>query len=85
MALPDLGQLRDDGVELAHRAGPTVHDQQGEDLVPGRHGLRLDVDEVDVEAGDVGLELRQRVEESFALFPVVLIPPKLHHLQNKKA
>ena len=53
-----VGQRADGVDQLDHRAGPAVgHDQRQRVLV-----RRLDVDEVDVHAVDLGDELRQRVQ-----------------------
>jgi hypothetical protein len=73
---------RPDGLEqLDDRAGPPVrHDQRQRVLV-----RRLHVDEVDVHAVDLGLELRQRVQSSLAPAPVVIGRPvareRLHRRQ----
>ena len=73
-AMLDRVSQRADGVEhLDHRAGPAVsHDQRQRPLVP-----RLHVDEVDVHAVDLGLELRERVEPRLAPAPVVIVDPVL--------
>jgi len=66
---------RVDGLEqLHHRAGPTMgHDQRQ------RIGMaRLHVDEVDVEAVDLGDELRQGIEPRLGLAPVVAAAPVPH-------
>ena len=73
---------RADGVDhLDDRAGPAVrHDQRQRVRVRGLH-----VDEVDVHAVDLGLELRQRVQLRLAPAPVVVAHPvpsqRLHRRQ----
>jgi hypothetical protein len=53
-----IGEGPDDLQLLDDRAGPAVGDDQRERVLM----LRADVDEVDVEAVDLGHELRQRVQ-----------------------
>ena len=75
-----VGQ-RADGVEhLDHGAGPAVgHDQRQRVLV-----RRLDVDEVDVHAVDLGRELRQRVQLRLGLAPVVVGRPVARELLHRR-
>ena len=72
---------RADGVEqLDDRAGPAVgHDQRQCVLVP-----RPDVDEVDLDAVDLGGELRQGVQPRLAPAPVVLARPVAGELQQHR-
>lgn len=62
-----------------------MHEEQRQNLGAGRHVLGLRVDEVQVEAGHIGLELRQRVQEGLTLPPVVVLAPKLDNLRAKNA
>ena len=73
------GEEGDDVQELHHRAGPPVDQQQGDDLLP-LHRLRLDVEEVDVEAVNVGGEVREAVDDLLLRPPVVGLDPVLRHL-----
>ncbi len=69
-------QWPNDLVHLEEGAGPAVGDHQ-------RHGvgtLALDVDEVDAETVDVGLELRKLVEHPLVGAPVVDVAPVLAQL-----
>ena len=71
-------------VELGHRAGPAVRDQQG-DRVGVRRAL---VDEVDVDTVDLGHELVEPVEPRLARGPVVLVgpvPAELLHVCQRHA
>ena len=63
-----IGQRLDDLQLLDDRAGPAVIDDERQRVLV----LRTDVDEVDVEAVDLGHELRERVQPRLARAPVVL-------------
>ena len=66
-----VGEWTDSLEQLDDRARPAVgHDQRQRVLV-----CRFDVDEVDVQPVDLGLELRQRVQSCLAPAPVVLGRP----------
>jgi hypothetical protein len=66
-----IGQRPDDLSELDDRTGPAVgHHQRERVLVRGP-----DVDEVDVEAIDLGSELRKLVKPRLRSSPVVLVLP----------
>ena len=66
--------------ELDDRAGPAMrHDQRQRVLMPGP-----DVDEVDLHAIDLGLELRQRVQSRLAPAPVVLGGPVAGELSQRR-
>jgi len=66
--------------QLDNRTGPAVgHDQRQRVLV-----LRLDVDEVDLDAVDLGRELRERVELRLRLAPVVLVGPVACELLHRR-
>jgi hypothetical protein len=67
-----IGERLDDLQLLDDRAGPAVGDDQREGVLV----LRADVDEMDVEAVDLGRELRQRVQLGLDPAPVVLGRPK---------
>ena len=74
-----IGQRTDDFQEFEDRAGPAVRQEK-------RHGVGLlgsHVDEVDVDAIDVGRELRQGVELRFRLAPVVARAPVAHELLER--
>ena len=66
-----VGERPDHLQHLDHRAGPPVRDDHRQGVLV----LRADVDEVDVHAVDLGLELRQRVELLLAAAPVVPVQP----------
>ena len=66
-----VGQRADRVDQLDHRARPAMdHDQRQRALV-----RRLDVDEVDVDAIDLGQELRQRIQARLHPPEVVLVQP----------
>jgi hypothetical protein len=66
-----IGERADRLEQLDHGAGPAVrHDQRQRVLV-----LRAHVDEVDVDAVDLGDELRQRVQPRFDAPEGVLVQP----------
>ena len=74
LCVPTVGSRigeADDFEELDHRAGPAVRDDQRQRALVAR----LDVDEVDVEPVDLGLELREGVQLCLGLPPVVLGRP----------
>jgi hypothetical protein len=75
-----VGQRADDPQQLDHRPRPAVRDDQRQRaLVP-----RLDVDEVDAEAVDLGLELRQGVQLRLARAPVVPGSPVGHQVLDSR-
>ncbi len=75
-----VGQRADGLQQLDHRAGPAVrHDQRQRVLM-----LRAHVDEVDVDAVDLGRELRQRVEFRLGLAPVVVGRPVAGELLHRR-
>ena len=74
-----VGQRADDLEQLNHRAGPAVRDDQRQRV----RVRRPHVDEVDVLAVDLGLELRQRVQPRFARTPVVIGRPVAGELLDR--
>ena len=73
---PGRRQQGQDLDELDDRSGPAVADQKREDLLAlDLCRVRLQVDEVDVESVDVGLELRELVDHLLLLAPVVVVQP----------
>ncbi len=66
-----VGQRADGLKQLDDRAGPAMGHDQGQCILV----LRLDVNEVDVNPVDLGLELRKSVQSCLALAPVVLGRP----------
>ena len=76
-----VGERVDDPQQLDDRAGPAVRDDDRQRVLV----IRADVDEVDVEAVDLGHEVRQRLQSLLAFAPVVRGGPVarefLHHLQ----
>ena len=66
-----IGQRLDDLELLDDRARPAVRDDHRQRILV----LRADVQEVDVDAVDLGEELRERVEPRLDLAPVVLRRP----------
>ena len=66
-----IGERADDVEHLDHRTGPAVRDEQRQRVLV----RRLDVDEMDLEPVDLGLELRQRVQPRLDLAPIVLVGP----------
>ena len=66
-----IGERVDDLELLDHRAGPAMRDDHGERVLV----LRLHVDEVDVEAVDLGEEVGKGVQPRLAFAPVVFVGP----------
>ena len=79
-----IGKRADDVQHLDDRAGPAVSDDDRQRVFVGRP----DVDEVNIEAIDLGEKLRQRVEprlESPEVIVVGPIPNKLLHRGQRHA
>jgi hypothetical protein len=75
-----VGERADDPEHIDDRAGPAVGDDQRQRvLVP-----RLDVDEVDAKAVDLGGELRQRAQLRLARAPVVTVAPVGHQVLDRR-
>jgi len=66
-----IGKGSDNFHLLDDRSGPSVRDDERQCVVM----LRTDVDEVNVQSIDLGLELRQSVQPRLDLAPVVVLPP----------
>ena len=66
-----VGERIDDLQLLDDRARPSVRDDERQGILV----LRADVDEVDVEAVDLGDEMREGLQSGLALAPVVLLGP----------
>ena len=71
-----VGERADDPEHLDNRARPAVRDDQRQRVLVSR----LDVDEVDAEAVDLGLELRQPVQFRLAFAPVIIGRPLARQL-----
>ena len=71
-----VGQRLDDLQLLDDRAGPAVRDNQRQRVLM----LGTDVQEVNVDAIDLGDELRIRIDPRFHLAPVVFMGPVLREL-----
>jgi hypothetical protein len=74
-----IGEGADGLEELHDRTRPAVRHDHRERVVV----RRSDVDEVDVEPVDLGLELRQRVQARFARAPVVAARPESSELLQR--
>ena len=74
-----VGERADDLELLDDRAGPPVRDDEGQRVVM----LRPHVDEVDVDAVDLGHELRQGLEPGLDRTPVVLGGPVVRQLSHR--
>src|SRR5215218_10914654 len=76
-----IGQWIDDLQLLDDRAGPPVQDDERQRILM----LRTNVDEMNVEAVDLGDEVREGLQPLLALAPVVLFRPvareRLHRRQ----
>ncbi len=68
-----IGERPDDLAELDDRARPAVRDDQRQRVLAGR----ADVQEVDVQAVDLGAELREAVQPGLGRPPVVAVQPVL--------
>ena len=66
-----IGQRIDDLQLLDDRAGPSVRDEERQRILV----LRANVNEMDVQAVDLGDEVRQGLQLLLALAPVVLVRP----------
>ncbi len=75
-----VGQRADDVEHLDDRAGPAVRDDQRQRVRVRRLGL----DEVDVEAVDLGQELRERVQPRRQPSEVVVIGPVASELPGRR-
>ena len=75
-----VGEWADALEQLDHRAGPAVGHDQGQRVLVSR----LDVNEVDVDAVDLGRELRQGVELRLGLAPVVVVLPVVRELVQRR-
>ena len=74
-----IGERVDDLQQLDDRTGPAVRDDDRQrTLMLGFH-----MDEVDVEAVDLGDEVRQRLQTRLALAPIVLRSPVLDELLHR--
>src|SRR5215218_7131153 len=78
-----IGQWIDDLQLLDDRAGPPVQDDERQRILM----LRTNVDEMNVEAVDLGDEVREGLQPLLALAPVVLFRPvareRLHRRQPR--
>ena len=74
-----VGERIDDLQLLDDRTGPAVRDDHRQRILM----LRLHVDEVDVEAVDLGDEVRQRLQMRLALAPIVFRSPVLDELLHR--
>ena len=75
-----VGERADDVEHLDDRAGPAVRDDQRQRV----RVRRPDVDEVDVEAVDLGQELRERVQPRRQPAEVVVIGPVASELPGRR-
>ena len=75
-----IGQWLDDLELFDDRAGPAVRDDDRQRVLV----LRANMDEVDVQAVDLGDEAREGVEPRFALAPVVLVRPIACELLDRR-
>ena len=75
-----IGQWLDDLELFDYRAGPAVRDDDRERVLV----LRASMNEVDVQAVDLGDEAREGVEPRFALAPVVLVCPIACELLDRR-
>jgi hypothetical protein len=75
-----VGQWPDHVQHLDHRARPAVHDDQRQRVLV----RRLGVDEVDVEAVDLRLELRERVQPRLEPAEVVLVAPVVRESLHRR-
>src|SRR5271168_1766983 len=75
-----IGERLDDLQLLDDRAGPPVRDDQRQRVL----ALRANVDEMDVQAVDLGDEMRQGVQTRLALAPVIVRPPVASKLLDRR-